>query len=168
MQVSVGGNQTSGVTVNAESTIHQGLEAAVTVQPLRWATLRLNGLYNDFALDDDASFGNNRLPGVPKLLLRSEWRAEIGQQFLALTTETASKTYIDYANSFSADDYTIFGLKAGGALAPQLSWFAEARNLGDEKYASSSGVIRNANGMDQTQFLPSDGRSVYAGLTWAP
>jgi len=168
VQVPVGGNQTSGVTVNAESTVHQGIEAAVTVQPLRWASVRVNGLYNDFALDDDASFGNNRLPGVPKLLLRSEWRADIGSQFVALTTETASKVFIDYANSFSADSYSIFGLKAGGALLPQLSWFAEARNLADEKYASSSGVIRNAMGVDQTQFLPGEGRSVYAGLTWTP
>lgn len=168
VQVPVGGNQTSGVTVNAERTVHQGIEAAVSVKPLRWASVRVNGLYNDFALDDDASFGNNRLPGVPKLLLRSEWRADIGSQFVALTTETASKTFIDYANSFSADSYSIFGLKAGGALLPQLSWFAEARNLADEKYASSSGVIRNAMGVDQTQFLPGEGRSIYAGLTWTP
>ena len=168
LQVPVGGNQTSGVTVNAEHTIHQGIESSVSVQPLRWATVRLNALYNVFKLDDDASFANNRLPGVPKALLRSEWRADIGQQFVALTTETASKTYIDYANSFSAKSYTIFGVKTGGVLLPTLSWFAEARNLGDERYAASNGVIRNANGMDQPQFLPGDGRSVYAGLIWAP
>lgn len=168
VQVPVGGNQTSGVTVNAESTIHQGIEAAVSVKPLAWATVRVNGLYNNFKLDDDASFGNNTLPGVPDVLVRSEWRADIGQQFVALTTETASKVYIDYANSFSANSYTIFGVKAGGVLLPTLSWFAEARNLADEKYASSSGVIRNAMGNDQPQFLPGDGRSVYAGLTWTP
>ena len=168
LQTPVGGNQTSGVTVNADRTVHQGIEAAVTAKPLRWASVRVNGLYNDFVLDGDASFGNNRLPGVPKTLLRSEWRADIGQQFVALTTETASKTFIDFANSFSADGYTIFGVKAGGALTAQLSWFAEARNLADEKYASSSGVIRDAMGRDQAQFLPGDGRSIYAGLTWAP
>ena len=168
VQTPVGGNQTSGVTVNAQRTVHQGVEAAVSVQPMPWVTVRLNGLYNDFSLDGDASFGNNRLPGIAKFLLRSEWRADIGTQFIALTTETADKTFIDFANSFSADGYTVFGVKAGGALLPQLSWFAEARNLGDEKYASSSGVIRNANGRDQAQFLPGDGRSVYAGLTWTP
>ena len=168
VQAPVGGNQTSGVTVNAQRTVHQGVEAAVSVQPMPWVTVRLNGLYNDFSLDGDASFGNNRLPGIAKFLLRSEWRADIGTQFIALTTETADKTFIDFANSFSADGYTVFGVKAGGALLPQLSWFAEARNLGDEKYASSSGVIRNANGRDQAQFLPGDGRSVYAGLTWTP
>ena len=168
VQVPVGGNQTSGVTVNAERTIHQGVEAAVSVKPLAWATVRLNALYNDFKLDDDASFGNNRIPGVPDVLVRSEWRADIGQHFVALTTETASKTFIDFANSYSADSYAIFGVKAGGALLPTLSWFAEARNLADEKYASSSGVIRNAGGRDQAQFLPGDGRSVYAGLTWTP
>ncbi len=166
VQVPVGGNQTSGVTVNAESAVHQGIEAAVSIKPLAWAMVRVNGLYNDFTLDGDAAFGDNTLPGVPKTLLRSEWRADLGQQFVAVTTETASKTFIDYANSFSAGGYTIFGFKAGGSLLPQLAWFAEARNLADEKYASSSGVIRNAMGRDQAQFLPGDGRSVYAGLSW--
>lgn len=168
VQAPVGGNQTSGVTVNAQRTVHQGVEAAVSARPLPWATVRINGLYNDFSLDDDASFGDNRLPGIAKFLLRSEWRADLGSQFVALTTETADKTFIDFANSFSADSYTVFGVKAGGALLPQLSWFAEARNLADEKYASSNGVIRNANGVDQAQFLPGEGRSVYAGLTWTP
>ena len=168
VQVPVGGNQTSGVTVNAESTIHQGIEAAVSVKPLSWATLRVNGLYNNFKLDDDANFGNNTIPGVPEVLVRTEWRADIGQQFVALTTETADKSFIDFANSFSADGYTIFGLKAGGALLPTLSWFAEARNLGDKHYAASTGVIRNANSSDQAQFLPGETRSVYAGLTWTP
>lgn len=171
-QVPVGGNQTSGVTVNADRTIHQGIEAAVSITPLPWATVRLNGLYNDFTLDGDASFGDNTLPGIPEFLIRTEWRADFplaGQsQFIALTTESADDTVIDYANTFSAEGYTIFGIKAGGTLAGQLSWFAEGRNLADEKYAASTGVIRSANDNDQPQFLPGDGVSVYAGLTWTP
>lgn len=168
VQTPVGGNQTSGVTVNAGRTVHQGIEAAVAVKPRAWATIRLNGLYNDFALDQDANFGDNTLPGIPDFLLRSEWRADIGQQFVALTTETADKTFIDFANTFAAEGYTVFGVKTGGALLPTLSWFAEARNLADKKYAARTGVIRNAMGNDQAQFLPGDGRSVYAGLTWTP
>ena len=92
----------------------------------------------------------------------------LGEQFIAITTESADKTFIYFANSFSADRYTIFGIKAGGALRPKLSWFVEARNLADQKYASSTGVIRNAMGSDQAQFLPGDGRSLYVGLTWTP
>lgn len=168
VQAPVGGNQTSSVTVNAESTVHQGIEAAASVKPLAWATVRINALYNDFKLDDDTNFGNNRIPGVPPFLIRSEWRADLGEQFLALTTETADKSFIDFKNSFSADSYSIVGLKAGGQLLPKLGWFAEARNLADKKYAASTGVIRNAGGNDQPQFLPGDGRSVYAGLTWTP
>jgi iron complex outermembrane recepter protein len=168
VQAPVGGNQTSGVTVNADRTVHQGLEAALAWHPTAWAQWRLNALYNDFRLDDDAAFGNSRLPGIPRFLLRSEWRAAWGEQFIAITTESADKTFIDFANSFSADRYTIFGIKAGGALRPELSWFVEARNLADQKYASSTGVIRNAMGSDQAQFLPGDGRSLYVGLTWTP
>ena len=34
----------------------------------------------------------------------------------------------------------------------------------DERYAATTGVIENANGTDQRQFLPGDGRGVFTGL----
>lgn len=172
LQTPVGGSLTGGVTVNADKTLHQGVEAGVTARPLSWASIRLNGLYNDFRLDGDRTFGDRQLPGIPPWLLRSEWRGDfrIGglEQFIALTTESADESVIDFANSFAAKGYTVFGAKAGGAIQPTLSWFVEARNLGDERYAASTGVIRDAAGRDQPQFLPGEGRSVYAGLTWTP
>jgi len=168
VQTPVGGNQTTGVTVNADRSVHQGIEAGLTLTPVRWASVRVNGLVNDFTLDGDASFGDNRLPGIPRLLLRSEWRADFSGQFLALTTETASRTVIDYANSFAAPGYSVFGLRAGGALHPKLAWFVEGRNLADERHAATTGVIRNAMGRDQPQFLPGETRSVALGLTWTP
>lgn len=172
LQTPVGGSLTSGVTVNADKTVHRGVEASVTARPLPWASIRLNGLYNDFRLNGDKTFGDRQLPGIPPWLLRSEWRGDfrIGglEQFVALTTESADESVIDFANSFAAQRYSIFGAKAGGAIQPTLSWFVEARNLGDEHYAASTGVIRDAAGRDQPQFLPGEGRSVYAGLTWTP
>jgi iron complex outermembrane receptor protein len=49
-----------------------------------------------------------------------------------------------------------------------MSWFVEARNLGDKKYAATTAVVRdfNAPGTDQAVYLPGDGRSLYAGVQW--
>ena len=73
---------------------------------------------------------------------------------------------IDFANSFGAEDYVIWGLKASGEIVRGLSWFVEGRNLSDRRYAATTGVIRDAGGSDAAQFFPGDGRSVYAGLDW--
>lgn len=48
-----------------------------------------------------------------------------------------------------------------------FAWFVEGRNLGDKRYASTTGVIFNANSTDQAQFSPGDGRAVYAGVSKA-
>ena len=47
-----------------------------------------------------------------------------------------------------------------------LNWFVDGRNLSDRRYAATTGVVRDAQGADVAQFLPGDGRAVYAGLDW--
>ena len=42
----------------------------------------------------------------------------------------------------------------------------EGRNLANTKYAATTGVIANADGLDSAQFWPGDGRAVYAGVEW--
>lgn len=159
---------TTGVTTNADHTIHQGVEAGVRLRPLPWLSLRLNGLYNNFRYDGDAQYGDRRLPGVPQFQIKSELRGDFGKQFLALTTESSGDSPVDMNGALKADSYNLFGLKAGGELLPKLGWFLEARNLADEKYASTTGVIDTARAGNQAQFLPGEGRSFYAGLEWRP
>ena len=83
--------------VNADRTVHQGVEAGLGVAFLKsvftqedrvWFNLAYT--YNDFFFDNDARWGNNRLPGVPphlhpcrgalqapeRLLRRSEHRVD--------------------------------------------------------------------------------------------
>jgi iron complex outermembrane receptor protein len=158
----------TGVTTNADHTIHQGVEAGLRVRPLPWLTLRLNGLYNDFRYDGDAQYGDRRLPGVPQVQIKSELRGDFGKQFVALSTESSGDSPVDMNGALKADSYNLFGLKAGGELLPKLGWFLEARNLADEKYASTTGVIDTARAGNQAQFLPGEGRSFYAGLEWRP
>jgi outer membrane receptor protein involved in Fe transport len=70
------------------------------------------------------------------------------------------------ANTLFADPYTLFGLKLGYRSDRGLGGFVEGRNLGDRTYAATTGVIADARGRDSAQFLPGDGRSVFAGLDY--
>ncbi|MDB5726857.1 MAG: tonB dependent receptor family protein [Noviherbaspirillum sp.] len=158
------------ITVNVPNTIHAGLEAAATVRP--WKTLEWRNalLLNDFRYDDDPIYGNNRLPGIPRSLLKSELlHTGAGGIYGGVTVEWSPRRYaVDMANTLFADRYQVWGLKVGRRAGKEsgFAWFAEARNLFDKKYAATTGVVANAAGRDQAQFFPGDGRMVSVGLEW--
>ena len=62
--------------------------------------------------------------------------------------------------------YAIWGVRASGDVRRGLSWFVDGRNLSDRRYAATTGVIENAAGSDQPQFLPGDGRGFFAGIDY--
>ena len=158
-------------TVNADKTIHRGLELGLTARlPLNLES-RSSLLINDFKLDGDATFGSNSLPGIQRSLLRSELMYR-GNDFLTgfyigPTIEWSPQRYnVDFAETLFADSYFLWGLKAGQKVNNHWSWFLEGRNLGNHKYAATTGVARNQNGADAALFLPGDGRTAYMGITW--
>lgn len=158
-------------TINADKTIHRGLEMGLTARlplSLQW---RSSLLINDFKLDGDAVYGNNRLPGTQRSLMRAELLYR-GNDFLenfyfGPTMEWSPERYnVDFAETLYADKYFIWGLKAGQKVNQHWSWFIEGRNLADQKYAATTGVARNQAGADGALFLPGDGRTAYLGVTW--
>jgi len=155
-------------TVNADHTLHQGLEFGLGWRLADACTLSANYLWNDFRFDGDPVYGDNDLAGVPQQLLRASLRWSPDERFyVAPNLETAPQDYyIDHANTFRAPGYTIYGLRIGGKFASGWSWFADARNLGDRKWIASTNVVADAKGLDAANFLPGDGRSFYVGLEW--
>jgi iron complex outermembrane recepter protein len=164
-------------TINADRTIHEGVELGFDADLLGhdWArtdvdrlVLRTAWTWGRFRFDDDATYGNNTLAGLPEHLIRGElvWETASGWYAGPTFEWVPSKTYIDHRNTFSADPYALLGFKFGRRVDQGVSWFVEVRNLTDETYASTTGVIENAAGTDQAQFLPGDGRSVYAGIEY--
>src|SRR3546814_7473615 len=61
-------------TFNAGRTRHQGIEAGLDLALAPWARLRQVYQLNDFRFRDDAQYGDNRLPVVPKQQYRAELR----------------------------------------------------------------------------------------------
>jgi len=155
-----------GTTVNADRTVHTGLEMGMTARlpaSLEW---RHSLLVNNFKLDDDASFGNNRLPGVPRSLLRGELLYRNNGFYAGPTIEVSPQRYaVDFAETLYNDSYTLLGFKLGQQYNQNLSWFLEGRNLTDKKYAATTGVTRTATA-NQAIFLPGDGSTVYLGVQW--
>ncbi len=79
----------------------------------------------------------------------------------------ASKYPIDMANTYFADTYNIWGMKAGYKMAKGPSIFIEGKNITDEIYAASTGIVNNAAGADTNAvFNPGSGRAWYGGVEW--
>ncbi|HEX7899662.1 MAG TPA: TonB-dependent receptor [Planctomycetota bacterium] len=161
-------------TVNADDTIHRGVELGLSVvllgsdvKPGAAAdklTLRQTYTLNDFRFHDDAAFDNNRAAGIPVHVYHAELRYEtFFGVYVAPNVEILPKDmFIDHANTFEAHGYASYGIQLG-YRAGNLLLFVDGRNLSDRIYAPTTGVIADAGGVDQAQFNAADERSFYAG-----
>jgi iron complex outermembrane recepter protein len=153
-------------TVNADRTLHQGLELGLRWQPAETISVSTNALWNDFRFDGDATYGDNTLAGVPRTQLRTEFRWQPRAAFYVAPNLdwVPDGYYIDHANSFRAPGYAVYGVRVGGEAGERWHWFVDARNLADRRWIASTNVIADARGRDGRNFLPGDGSSVYAGV----
>jgi len=161
-------------TVNIPKTIHQGIEAGLYSLSNNQYETRTSLLISDFKFDNNPAYGNNRMPGFPPVLLRSEllyrWGPSFGARglpgsYLGPKFEWATKAPMDNTNSLYNDAYVLIGFKAGQQIDRSWSWFFDARNLTDKKYAATTDIGANFGGNSQSRaFYPGDGRSFYAGV----
>ncbi len=164
-------------TINADRTLHQGIELAMEADLLgrSWkehpdhrVVVRGAWTYGRFTFDDDATYGNNTLAGLPPHLVRGELLWENADGWYAGPTFewVPVKSYVDHRNTASADPYALVGFKLGRRQRHGVSWFVEARNLTDERYAATTSVVETFNPAAPAQYLPGDGRSLYAGFEY--
>ena len=159
-------------TLNAERSVHAGLEVGGDVVPVEnLATedrirIRTSYLLNWFRFRDDAQFGNGAIAGVPPQWVRVEALYEWGAGWYAgPSTQIAQAGYVDHANTTQAPGWATVGAKAGYRARKGFSGWVEARNLLDKNYVQTYGVVTTANA-NSAVYLPGDGRSFYAGAGW--
>lgn len=161
-------------TVNADRTIHQGLEAGAGAPVLSTLfaagdRLWINGAYtyNDFKFDGDARYGSNELPGVPRQVLRAEALYRLPNGFYAgPNVEWApGHYYADNANTLTVDAYALLGLRVGIDAGDGWSGYVEGRNLTDRRYISTVAVAGSATAGSQL-FNPGNGRSIHGGVRY--
>ena len=158
--------------VNADRTIHQGIEAGLGVAVLKniftadadklWVNLAYT--FNDFRFDNDVTFGNNQLPGAPRHFLRAEALYKHANGFyVGPNIEWVPEAYyVDNANTFTTAAYAIWGLKAG-VDDGTYSFYLEARNIANTAYIASTSITRIADATSPL-FEPGTGRAIYAGM----
>ncbi|QNR98785.1 TonB-dependent receptor [Stenotrophomonas sp. 169] len=159
---------------NASPTVHRGVEAGLDSTLYQGSTgrmsLRQAYTFSDFRYRHDSRFGENWLPGLPRHYYQAELRYDHASGlYAAVNTEYASKSFVDYANSFRADGHVIFGSRVGFD-APSGKWqgWLELRNLGDKHYAATVTPGYDDGGRDVARSTPGEGFGVYAGarLRW--
>nr|WP_314530726.1 TonB-dependent receptor [uncultured Pseudomonas sp.] len=167
-------NATTPYELNASPTVHQGVEAGL--QSNLWSredggqlSLRQSYTFSDFHYRDDDRFGDNRLPGLPMHYYQGELRYDWPQGFFAgLNTQWVSKVAVDYANSYYADPYALFGATVG-YNSPKDDWqtWLDLRNLTNKHYAATVTPGYDDKGLDAARSTPGEGLGVYAGVSWS-
>jgi iron complex outermembrane receptor protein len=121
--------------------------------------------FNDFRFDNDATFGNNLLPGAPRHYLRAELLYKHANGFyLGPNLEWVPEAYyVDSANTLKTEPYALLGLKAGVDNGGTYSGYIEARNVLDTRYIASASILNQATATSPL-FEPGTGRAIYAGV----
>jgi len=170
-------------SLNVPHSVHQGVEAGMEYKLFdsvfmkgdkKHAGDRLT-LHQDFTLTDahfthDPEFGNDRIAGVPIFVYQTQLVYESGRGFYAGPNLNWVLTHfpVDNANTLYAPAYALLGFRAGVQLGKGFSVFFDARNLLDQRYASSVDPISSASafGPQVQVFHPGDPRSFYGGLSY--
>lgn len=151
-------------TFNAGRTLHQGIEAALSVQPSDWLRLRQVWQYSDFRFRGDAQFGGNRLPVVPRHVLRSELRLGTEALHVAPNVEWVPQgAWADYANRVRAPGYALFGLTGSATIRKGMDVFLDLRNLTGRKAIGDISATIQAGPASEI-YYPVERRALYGGI----
>ncbi len=168
-----------GQTKNAEKTIHQGIELGLgfdflhsdnAESPAAKSTrdklvLQTHYLWNNFRYNNDATYGNGPLAGIPEHYVRTDLTYSTPSGFyVGPNIEWVPQGYrVDAKGTLFTDPYFLVGARAGFRRATGWSVYVEGRNLADKHYAATTGVVSDATS-SPAQFLPGDGRAFYVGF----
>ena len=151
-------------TFNAARTLHQGIEAGLELPLTGWAALRQVYQYNDFRFRDDAFYGDNRLPVIPKHLARTEVRLGPSTWHVTPGLEWVPKgAWADYANSFKVKGYALLNLSAALSLDDKAEVFLDARNLTAKKAVGDISAVIAASSASAI-FTPVERRALFIGV----
>ncbi len=165
-------------TVNADDTVHQGIEAGLEVELAHDLLVRgvrpdrrldakegkgthprgkadrlvLEQTYilNNFRFDGDRVYGDHRIAGNPVQAYKAELRYEhpSGLYFGPNVEWNIVRYPVDEANTLFADPYALLGFRAGYRTPRGFAVYFEAKNLLDKRYAAYVEPIADARSGD--------------------
>ena len=131
-----------------------GIMSAYTYSHFRFARFSAGGV----------DYSGNEIPGIPSHRLQSAGRVALHSAFVVLETETASRAFVDDANSSRAPGYFVANARAGwspSSMSARLSVTVGAQNIFDRVYASSIAV----NAARGKYYEPASRRNFFVGLS---
>jgi iron complex outermembrane receptor protein len=168
-------------SLNVGRSSHQGVEAGLQYKLFESIftpgskknagdslTLRQDFTLTDAHFNDDPNFGNDRIAGIPIYDYQAQLMYESPLGFFAGPNLhwVMTRFPVDNANTIDCPAYVLLGFRAGIKLGKGFSVFFDARNLLNQRYASSVDPISSAAALGNQVFHPGDPRSFYGGLTW--
>jgi len=166
-------SQLYGTTVysNASPTTHQGIEASLNTDLLSWRgnriSLRQAYTYQDFRFNHDATFGHNKLPGIPANFYQGEIHLDLKNGFYGgFSTQVSSKVSGAYDDTYYAPSYHIFNANLGYIWPKKhREIFLSFNNLANKHYAAIVVPGYKAAGTQLSVMQPGDGFGVVGGLS---
>ncbi len=151
-------------TFNADETRHQGIEAALELRLADWLNLRQVYQYNDFRFRNDAQYGDNRLPVVPRHIYRADLRFGSDRLHAAPNLEwVPDGAWADYRNTVRTPGYVLLGLTAGATVSDGVDLFLDARNLANRKAIGDVSAAILATPASAI-YYPVERRAVFGGV----
>ncbi|MFC7290418.1 TonB-dependent receptor family protein [Hirschia litorea] len=155
---------TPASTFNANDTIHQGLEAGLSLQLSEWLKLRQIYQYSDFKFEDDSQYGDNTLPVIPEHVYRAELQVGSNRFNVAPSLEWIPEgPYADYTNTKQLDGYVLLGLTASIRVSDSIDFVIDARNLTDERAVGDVSATISADASSRI-YTPIERRAVFGSI----
>lgn len=172
LSVEIQQNPTVIAENNASPTRHQGIELALNTPIMQLDSGKIDLVqaytWQDFHYKNDEKFANNALAGIPEHFYQAQLTYQMHNGIYAgINTEYASRTPVDYANTSYRDAYHIWGVNLGYAPhSAKWSTWLNFKNIGDKRYAAIVVPGYNDQGLDAARFVPAEGFSTYAGMSF--
>ena len=172
MSVSTANGTAAGTYNYRGGTRHQGIELGLNGSlpaPGTGAAFdyRVAYTFSDFRFKG-GEYAGNRIAGVPRHLVSAEVLYRIGGlRFGPNVRWMPSSTETNHANTPNTrqDSYALLGFKVDYQIGKHWQAYVQGDNLTNETYASAF-VIRNTGTTAMPTFLPGNGRSVTAGVSY--
>ncbi len=172
MSVSTANGTPSGTYNYQGGTRHQGIELGLNGSlpaPGESAAFdyRVAYTFSDFRFKG-GEYAGNRIAGVPRHLVSAEVLYRVGGlRFGPNVRWMPAATETNHANTpdTQQDSYALLGFKVDYRIDKHWQAYVQGDNLTDVTYASAF-VIRNTGTTAMPTFLPGNGRSVTAGITY--
>ena len=142
-----------------------GLQSeTLDLDPAPWIRLRQVYQLNDFRFRDDAQYGDNRLPVIPRHQYRGELRLGTDAISVSPNIEWIPRgAFADYRNTVRTPGYALLGIGATASVGAGVTAFVDARNLTAKKAIGDISAVLLATPAT-VAYYPVERRALYGGL----